>query len=76
MEKNRLEMKRLSEENRIQVAEAKIVQTEYLEEAEKDQHLELLSLVDCTKRVNDWVHHALEKQIEPDIVPFPLKFAT
>ena len=57
----RLEMERLSEENRIKVAEAKVVETEYLEESEIDQHLELASSVDRrSDRVNDWVDHALE----------------
>ena len=61
IEKSRLEMERLSEENRIKVAEAKVVETEYLEESEIDQHLELASSVDRrSDRVNDWVDHALE----------------
>ena len=40
-------MERLIEENCIKVAEAKMVETEYLEESEVDQHLELASSVDC-----------------------------
>ena len=56
-------MERLSEENRIKVAEAKIVGIEYLEESEIDQHLELASSVDRrSDRVNDWVDHTLENQ--------------
>ena len=39
-------MERLNEENCINVAEAKMVETEYLEESEIDQHLELASSVD------------------------------
>ena len=62
MEKSRLEMERLSKENRIKVAQAKMVEIEYLEEAEIDQHLELPSSVDRrSERVNDWVDHKLEK---------------
>ena len=63
IEKSWLEMERLSKENRIKVAEAKLVKTEYLEESEIDQHLELASSVDRrSDRVNDWVDHALENQ--------------
>ena len=61
IEKSRLEMERLSEENGIKVAEAKMVEIEYLEESEIDQHLEQASSVDRrSDRVNDWVDHALE----------------
>ena len=68
-------MERLSEENRIKVAEAKMVETEYLEESEIDQHLELASLVDRrSDRVNDWVDHALENQKGPKVVPSSSKF--
>ena len=77
IEKSRLEMERLSEENRIKVAEAKMVETEYLEETEIDQHLELASSVDRrSDRVNDWVNHALENQKRPEVVPSSSKFAT
>ena len=49
-------MERLSEENCMKVAEAKMVETECLEESENDQHLELASSVDCrSDRVNDWI---------------------
>ena len=62
MEKIRLEMERVSEENRIKVAEAKMVETVYLEESEIDQHLELAPSVDRrSDRLNDWVDHALER---------------
>ena len=62
MEKIRLEMERVSEENRIKVAEAKMVETVYLEESEIDQHLELAPSVDRrSDRVNDWIDHALER---------------
>ena len=75
IEKSRLEMERLSEENRIKVAEAKMVETEYLEESEIDQHLELASSVDRrSDRVNDWVDHALENQKGPKVVPSSSKF--
>ena len=60
-------MERLSEENRIKVAKAKIFETECLKEAEINQHLELAYPVDCrSDRVNDWVNHALENQKGPD----------
>ena len=68
MEKSRLEMERLNEENCIKVAEAKMVKTEYLEESEIDQHLELLSSVDCrSDRVNDLVDHSLKNQKGPEV---------
>ena len=68
-------MERLSEENRIKVAEAKMDETEYLEESEIDQHLELASSVDCrSDRLNDWVDHALENQKGPKVVPSSSKF--
>ena len=68
-------MERLSEENGIKVAEAKMVETEYLEESEIDQHLELASSVDRrSDRVNDWVDHALENQKGPKVVPSSSKF--
>ena len=77
MEKSRHEMERLSEENRIIVAEAKMVETIYLEESEIDQHLELASSVDRrSDRVNNWVDHALENQKGPEVVPSSSKFAT
>ena len=39
----------------------KMVEIEYLEESEIDQHLEQASSVDRrSDRVNDWVDHALE----------------
>ena len=77
IEKSRLEMERLSEENRIKVAEAKMVETEYFEESEIDQHLELASSVDRrSDRVIDWVDHALENQKGPEVVPSSSKFAT
>ena len=70
-------MERLSEENRIKVAEAKMVETEYLEESEIDQHLELAPSVDRrSDRVNDWVDHALENQKGPEVVPSSSKFET
>ena len=70
-------MERLSEENRIKVAEAKMVKTEYLEEFEIDQHLELASSVDRrSDRVNDWVDHALENRKGPEVVPSSSKFET
>ena len=54
-----------------------MVESEYLEEAEIDQHLELASSVDqCSVRVLDWVDHALENQKGPEIVPSFSKFAT
>ena len=71
IEKSRLDMERLSEENHIKLAEAKMVETEYLEESEIDQHLELASSVDRrSDKVNDWVDHALENQKGPKVVPF------
>ena len=77
IEKSRLEIERLSEENCIKVAEAKMVETEYLEESEIDQHLELASSVDRrSDRVNDWVDHALENQKGPEVVPSSSKFET
>ena len=77
IEKSRLEMERLSEENCIKVAEAKMVETEYLEESEINQHLELASSVDRrSDRVNDWVDHALENQKGPEVVPSSSKFET
>ena len=76
-EKIRLEMERLSEENRIKVAEAKMLKTEYLKESEIDQHLELASSVDRrSDRVIDWVDHALENQKGPEVVPSSSKFET
>ena len=70
-------MKRLSEENCITVAEAKMVETECLEESEKDQHLELASSVSRrSDRVNDLIDHALENQKGPVVVPSSSKFAT
>ena len=76
MKKIRLEMKRLSEENRIKVAQANIVEIEYLEEAEIDQHLELAFSVDRrSDSVNDWVDDALENQKVNEVVPSSLKFA-
>ena len=70
-------MERLSEENRIKVAEAKMVETDHLEESEIDQHLELASSVDRhSDRVNDWVDHALENQKGPEVVPSSSKFET
>ena len=70
-------MELLSEEKRIKVAEAKMVETEYLEESEIDQHLELVSSVDRrSDRVNDWVDHALENQKGPEVVPSSSKFET
>ena len=43
-----------------------MVETEYLEESEIDQHLELSSSVHRrSDRVNDWVDHALENQKGP-----------
>ena len=79
IEKSRLEMERLSKENRIKVAEAKMVETEYLEESEIDQHqhLELASSVDRrSDRVNDWFDHTLENQKRPEVVPSSSKFET
>ena len=77
IEKSRLEMERLSEENRIKVAEAKMVETEYLEESEIDQHLELASSVDRrSDRANDWVIYALENQKGPEVVPSSSRFET
>ena len=77
MEKSRLEMEPLSEENCIKVAESKMLETEYLEETEIDRHLELVSSVDRrSDRVNDWVDHALEIQKGPEVVPSSSKFAT
>ena len=77
IEKSRLEMERLSEKNCIKVAEAKLLETEYLEESEIDQHLDLASSVDClSHRVNDWVDHAIENQKGPEVVPSSSKFAT
>ena len=68
-------MERLSEENRIKVAEAKMVETEYLEQSEIDQHLVLASSVDrCSDRAIDWVDHALENQKGPEVVPSSSKF--
>ena len=62
-------MERLSKENCNKVAEAKMVETEYLKEAEIDQHLELASSVNRrSARVNDWVDHSLENQKAPEIV--------
>ena len=62
-------MERLSKENCNKVAEAKMVETEYLKKAEIDQHLELASSVNRrSARVNDWVDHALENQKGPEIV--------
>ena len=70
-------MERLSEKNCIKVAEAKLVETEYLDESEIDQHLDLASSVDCrSHRVNDWVDHAIENQKGPEVVPSSSKFAT
>ena len=67
-------MERLSEENRIKVAEAIMVETEYREESKIDQ---LASSVDRrSDRVNDWVDHALENQKGPEVVPSSSKFAT
>ena len=44
-----------------------MVETECLEEAEVDQHLELASSVDRrSDRVKDWVDHALENQKGPE----------
>ena len=61
MGKNRLEMKKLSKENRINVAETKMVETGYFEETETDKHLELASSVERqSERTNDWVDHALK----------------
>ena len=75
IEKIRHEMERLSKENLIKVAEAKMVETEYLEESEIDQHFELASSVDRrSDRVNDWVDHALENQKGPKVVPSSSKF--
>ena len=52
-------------------------ETEYLEESEIEQHLELASSVDCrSDRVNDWVDHALENQKGPKVVPSSSKFET
>ena len=69
-------MKRLSEENRIKVAEGKMVETEYLEEAEKDQHSELASPVDRrSDSASDWVNQALEILKGPEVLPFSSKFA-
>ena len=77
IEKSRLEMERFSAENRIKVAEAKMVETEYLEESEIDHHLELASSDDRrSDRVNDWVDHALENQKRPEVVPSSSKFET
>ena len=77
IEKSRLEMERLGEENRTKVAEAKMVETEYLDESEIGQHLELASSVDRrSDRVNDWVDHALENQKGPEVVPPSSKFDT
>ena len=70
-------MERLSKENRIKVAEAKMVETEYLEESEIDQHLELASSVNRrSDRVNDWVDRALENQKGLKVVPSSSKFET
>ena len=70
-------MERLSKENRIKVAEAKMVETEYLEKSEIDQYLELASSVDHpSDRVNEWVDHALENQKGPEVVPSSSKFET
>ena len=81
MERNQQESKfkidRKEQEYRINVAEAKMVETEYLEEFEIDQHLELASSVDRrSDRVNDWVDHALENQKGPEVIPSSSKFAT
>ena len=40
------------------MAEAEVVETEYFEETEIDQHLELSYSVDRrSEKVNDWVDH-------------------
>ena len=70
-------MERLSEENHFKVAVAEMVETEYLEESEIDQHLQLASSVDRrSDRVNDWVDHAVENQKGFEVVPSSSKFAT
>ena len=54
-----------------------MVETEYLQMSEIDQHFELASSVDLpSDRVIDWVDHALENQKEPGLVPSSSKFAT
>ena len=68
MEKSRLEMERSSEETCINVAEAKMIETDYLEESEINQHLELASSVDRrSDRLNQKGHK---------VVPSSSKFAT
>ena len=71
------EMERLSEKNRIKVAEAKTIENGYLKESEMDQHLELSSSLDrLSERVSNWVDQEIENQKGPELVPSYLKFAT
>ena len=54
-----------------------MVETEYFEETEIDQHLELSLSVDrCSERANEQVDHALENQKGPEVVSSSSKFVT